>query len=148
MSTAKPRFISKRVKIQNGWFWRGVPEEENKHTHFGFSQDWECQTMYMQSWFIITIPPKPSCLPWCFLPPSRYLCCSWGEVRWGEGAAVHCAMHTRGCAAALSHQVWPVSAVLVAIHAFLFYYFFLAGHWLWTPHYFSTSILLTNDCSI
>lgn len=141
MSTAKPRSISKRVKIQNGWIWGGVLKEENKPTHFGFSHSWEC----VQSWLPITIPPKPAC------PPDASLLhqgtCAGAEERLGgvRELLFTVTMHTRGCAVAFSHQVWLVSAMLVAMHAF---FGFFSGHWLWTPCYFSASILLTNDCSI
>lgn len=35
------------------------------------------------------------------------------------------AMHTRGCAVAFSHQIWLVSIMIVALHAF---FLFFAGH--------------------
>lgn len=118
MSTAKPRSVSKKVKIQNGWIWGGILKEENKPTHFGFSHSWEC----MQSWLLITIPPKPACAPGASLLHQGT--CAVAEERLGgvRELLFTVTTQTRGCAVAFSHQVWLVSAMLVAIHAFFFFF--------------------------
>ena len=145
MSTAKPRFTPKRVKIQNWWIWGGSPKEENKSTHSGFSQDREnvkrcTSTMCIVGSLSLSHPS---------LPVSR----STSLHQQGTSAAAEeelggvrellstLSTRGRGCAVAFCHQLFVLACFG---HVCSYTYHFFAGRCLWTPHSLSTSILFTN----
>lgn len=68
--------------------------------------------------------PTQACLcPWCFPPPSRNLCCGWGEAWWGEGAAVHSDHANQGlCCSIFSPSLACFS--YACSHTCLFFFFF------------------------
>lgn len=138
MSTAKPRFISKRVNVQTGWIWGGVLKED-KPTHFGFSHNWECQTSVCRVDF--SSPSHPS-VP---VPPGACLLHQCASAAADEKlSAVRdmlctVTVHTRGCAVAFSHQLWLVSAMLVA-YTYLFLVFCWTLTWNSTLFFYFNSL--------
>lgn len=112
MSTAKPKFTPKRVKIQNGWIWGSSPKE-NRFTHFGFSQDRKNVKLCTSTMCTVgsSSPSHPS------LPVSL----STSLLRQGTSAAAEeelggvrvmlstLGMRGRGCAVAFSYQVFVLA---------------------------------------